>query len=423
MDFLDKVRIVVKAGNGGDGCAAFHREKFVMKGGPSGGDGGNGGSVVFYADPRLNTLLPFRFQRFYRAENGGKGQIELKRGRDGEDMVIHVPVGTVVRDLQTGAIVADMSEPERKKVVIRGGRGGKGNARFATPTKQAPQFAQNGIKMEEREMELELKTIADVGIIGLPSVGKSSILSVLTAARPKIAAYHFTTLTPNLGVAEHKGRSFVMADIPGLIEGAAEGAGLGHDFLRHIERTRLLIHVIDASGMEGRDPVEDFHKINEELTKFSPALGELTQVVAANKMDLPEAQENLERIRTALDEEGYTVYPVSAATGEGFEGMLDAVIRFLDLLPPVLTYPETELETGPRYEKGFTLSRGDDGAYVLSGGEVDKLLDSTDPNNEVSMRRFQQLLIKTGMISALREAGAKEGDTIRLGEWEFDFIE
>ena len=410
MDFLDKVRIVVKAGNGGDGCAAFHREKFVMKGGPSGGDGGNGGSVVFYADPRLNTLLPFRFQRFYRAENGGKGLIELKRGKDGEDMVIHVPVGTVVRDLTTGAIVADMSEPERKKVVIRGGRGGKGNARFATATK-------------EREMELELKTIADVGIIGLPSVGKSSILSVLTAAKPKIAAYHFTTLTPNLGVAEHKGKSFVMADIPGLIEGAAEGAGLGHDFLRHIERTRLLVHVIDASGMEGRDPVEDFHKINEELTKFSPALGELTQVVAANKMDLPEAQANLEYIRAALDEEGYTVYPVSAATGEGFEEMLDAVIRFLDLLPPVLTYPEVELETGPRYEKGFTLSRGDDGAYVLSGGEVDKLLDSTDPNNEVSMRRFQQMLIKTGMIAALREAGAKEGDTIKLGEWEFDFVE
>ena len=392
MDFLDKVRIVVKAGNGGDGCAAFHREKFVMKGGPSGGDGGNGGSVVFYADPRLNTLLPFRFQRFYRAENGGKGLIELKRGKDGEDMVIHVPVGTVVRDLTTGAIVADMSEPERKKVVIRGGRGGKGNARFATATKQAPQFAQSGVKTEEREMELELKTIADVGIIGLPSVGKSSILSVLTAAKPKIAAYHFTTLTPNLGVAEHKGKSFVMADIPGLIEGAAEGAGLGHDFLRHIERTRLLVHVIDASGMEGRDPVEDFHRINEEL-------------------------------RAALDEEGYTVYPVSAATGEGFEEMLDAVIRFLDLLPPVLTYPEVELETGPRYEKGFTLSRGDDGAYVLSGGEVDKLLDSTDPNNEVSMRRFQQMLIKTGMIAALREAGAKEGDTIKLGEWEFDFVE
>lgn len=423
MDFLDKVRIVVKAGDGGDGCAAFHREKFVMKGGPSGGDGGNGGSVIFYADPRLNTLLPFRFQRFYRAENGGKGLNEMKKGKDGADMVIHVPVGTVVRDLETGAIVADMSEPERKKTVIRGGRGGKGNARFATPTKQAPQFAQNGIKREEREMELELKTIADVGIIGLPSVGKSSILSVLTAARPKIAAYHFTTLTPNLGVAEHKGHSFVMADIPGLIEGAAEGAGLGHDFLRHIERTRLLVHVIDASGMEGRDPVEDFRKINEELAKFSPALGELTQVVAANKMDLPEAQENLARIREALDEEGYTVYPVSAATGEGFEEMLDAVIRFLDLLPPVLTFPETELETGPQYEKGFTLSRADDGAYVLSGGEVDKLLDSTDPNNEVSMRRFQQMLIKTGMIAALREAGCVEGDTIRMGAWEFDFVE
>ncbi|MBQ7278560.1 MAG: GTPase ObgE [Clostridia bacterium] len=423
MDFLDKVRIVVKAGNGGDGCSHFHREKFVMKGGPSGGDGGNGGSVVFYADPRLNTLLPFRFQRFYRAENGGKGLIDMKRGKDGEDMLIHVPVGTVVKDRQTGAILADMSEPERKKTVLKGGHGGKGNARFATPTKQAPQFAQPGIKTEERELELELKTIADVGIIGLPSVGKSSILSVLTAARPKIAAYHFTTLTPNLGVAEHKGTSFVMADIPGLIEGAAEGAGLGHDFLRHIERTRLLIHVLDASGMEGRDPLEDFYKINSELIKFSPALGDLSQIVLANKMDIPEAQQNLPKIKAALEEEGYSVFPVSAATGEGFEEMLDMVIKLLDMLPPVLTFEETELDLGPRYEKGFTLKRADDGAFVLSGGDVDMLLDSTDPNNEVSMRRFQQLLIKTGMISALREAGCKEGDTIRLGEWEFDFIE
>ena len=309
MQFLDKVRIVIKAGSGGDGCSAFHREKFVMKGGPSGGDGGNGGNLVFRADPGKNTLLEFRYQRFYRAENGEKGKAKMQRGKDGEALVISVPVGTVVRDVQTGTILADMSEAYKERTVLKGGRGGKGNARYATPTHQAPTFAQNGVKTEEREVELELKTIADAGLIGLPSVGKSSILSVLTAAKPKIAAYHFTTLTPNLGVAEHKGRSFVLADIPGLIEGAAEGAGLGHDFLRHIERTRVLIHVLDAAGSEGRDPLEDFEKINGELAKFSEALGQLPQVVAANKMDLPEAQEHLARIQPLLEQRGYRVYP------------------------------------------------------------------------------------------------------------------
>lgn len=423
MQFLDKVRIVIKAGSGGDGCSAFHREKFVMKGGPSGGDGGNGGNLVFRADPGKNTLLEFRYQRFYRAENGEKGKTKMQRGKDGEALVISVPVGTVVRDVQTGTILADMSEAYKERTVLKGGRGGKGNARYATPTHQAPTFAQNGVKTEEREVELELKTIADAGLIGLPSVGKSSILSVLTAAKPKIAAYHFTTLTPNLGVAEHKGRSFVLADIPGLIEGAAEGAGLGHDFLRHIERTRVLIHVLDAAGSEGRDPLEDFEKINGELAKFSEALGQLPQVVAANKMDLPEAQEHLVRIQPLLEQRGYRVYPVSAATGEGFDALLDGIIELLSKLPPVLVYEEEELELSQTYAPGFTLRRDDDGAYVLEGGQVQKLLDTTDPNSQESMRRFQQILIKSGMISALREAGAKEGDTIRLGGWDFDFVE
>ena len=423
MQFLDKVRIVIKAGSGGDGCSAFHREKFVMKGGPSGGDGGNGGNLVFRADPGKNTLLEFRYQRFYRAENGEKGKAKMQRGKDGEALVISVPVGTVVRDVQTGTILADMSEAYKERTVLKGGRGGKGNARYATPTHQAPTFAQNGVKTDEREVELELKTIADAGLIGLPSVGKSSILSVLTAAKPKIAAYHFTTLTPNLGVAEHKGRSFVLADIPGLIEGAAEGAGLGHDFLRHIERTRVLIHVLDAAGSEGRDPLEDFEKINGELAKFSEALGQLPQVVAANKMDLPEAQEHLARIQPLLEQWGYRVYPVSAATGEGFDALLDGIIELLSKLPPVLVYEEEELELSQTYAPGFTLRRDDDGAYVLEGGQVQKLLDTTDPNSQESMRRFQQILIKSGMISALREAGAKEGDTIRLGGWDFDFVE
>lgn len=423
MNFLDKVRIVIKSGSGGNGCAAFHREKFVMKGGPSGGDGGNGGNLIFRADPGKNTLLEYRYQRFYRAENGENGKARMQRGKDGEDLILSVPVGTIVRDLETGAILADMSEPNRQRIVLKGGKGGKGNARFATATRQAPEFAQDGIKTEEREVELELKTIADAGLIGLPSVGKSSILAVLTAARPKIAAYHFTTLTPNLGVASHKGNNFVLADIPGLIEGAAEGAGLGHDFLRHIERTRVLIHVLDVSGSEGRDPLDDFEKINGELTRFSEALGQLPQIVAANKMDIPGAEENLERLRPVLEEKGYKLFPVSAATGEGFDKMLDAVIELLATLPPVLVYAETELEQGKPYEDGFTVRRADDGAYVLEGGEVQKLLDTTDPNSESSMRRFQQVLIKSGMISALREMGAKEGDTIRLGEWDFDFVD
>lgn len=420
MNFLDKVKIVIKSGNGGDGCSAFHREKFVQKGGPSGGDGGHGGNLIFEADPRKSTLLEFRFQHFFRAPDGEKGRPELCRGKDGEDLVIKVPVGTIVRDVQTGVIAADLSEAGRRKTVLTGGRGGKGNARFATPTKQAPTFAQNGIKTEEREVVLELKTIADVGLIGMPSVGKSSLLAALTAARPKIAAYHFTTLTPNLGVAEHKGKSFVLADVPGLIEGAAEGAGMGHDFLRHIERTRMLVHVIDISGSEDRDPLEDLDKINEELEKFSPALAELPQLVAANKMDLTGAAENLERIRPVLEERGCKVFPVSAATGEGFEAMLDEIIRSLAELPPVLVYPEEEL---PSYtvEKGFTVYRDDSGAYVLEGGDVDRLLDTTDPDSEESMRRFQQMLIKSGMTQALREMGIQEGDTVRLGEWDFDW--
>jgi len=423
MQFIDHTRIVIKAGNGGDGCAAFHREKYVNRGGPSGGDGGRGGDVIFVADQQLTTLLEFRFQRHYRAENGGNGMPELKTGRDGQPMRIRVPVGTIVRDLETGAVLADMNENGKERTVLKGGKGGKGNARFATPTRQSPRFAQNGIRTEDREVELELKTIADVGLIGLPSVGKSTILSVLTAAKPKIAAYHFTTLTPNLGVAARHGRSFVLADIPGLIEGAAEGAGLGHDFLRHIERTRMLVHVLDISGSEGRDPIEDYEKINLELEKFSAHLAALPQIIAANKMDLPESAENLERLKKALGKKDVMIFPVSAATVQGFDRMLDHVIQVLDALPPVLEYPEEELEVGPQYEKGFHIARDDSGAYVVTGGDVDRLLDTTDPDDETSMRRFQQLLVKTGIIAALREMGAGEGATIRLGEWEFDFVD
>lgn len=422
MQFIDKTSIYIKAGNGGNGCAAFHREKYVNKGGPSGGDGGKGGSIIFVADPQDNTLLAFKKTVHFRAENGENGRPELQHGKDGKDLYIRVPVGTIVRDIETGGILADMSEPGKEKTVLRGGRGGKGNARFATPTHQSPRFAQNGVKTEERRVELELKTIADVGIIGFPSVGKSTILSVLTSAKPKIAAYHFTTLTPNLGVAERHGHAFVLADIPGLIEGAAEGAGLGHDFLRHIERTRMLVHVLDASGCEMRDPLEDYQKINAELAGFSETLAALPQIVCCNKMDLPDAEENLIRIRKALEPEGISVFGVSAATVSGFDEMLDCIVAKLDTLPPVRVYDEAELEIGTA-ETGFTVRKEENGIYVVEGGDVDRLLDTTDPEDETSMRRFQQLLIKTGIIAALREMGAKDGDTIVLGEWDFEFTE
>ncbi len=421
MQFVDKARIVVKAGNGGDGHASFHREKYVQQGGPDGGDGGRGGDLVFYADPHMSTLLDFKYQRFYRAENGEPGKAELSTGKNGKPLTIRVPVGTIVRDVESGAILADMSEANKERVILRGGRGGKGNAKFATPTHQAPRFAQPGIKTSEYEVELELKSIADVGLVGLPSVGKSTILSVLTAAKPKIAAYHFTTLSPNLGVASRHNRSFVLADIPGLIEGAAEGAGLGHDFLRHIERTRMLVHVVDIAGSEMRDPIEDFQKINDELVKFSPMLGEIPQLVAANKTDLPESEENLARFKEAYPD--VEVFPVSAVTVQGFEALLDRIVQVLDTLPPVLRYEETELAETSSYESGFHIERGDDGVFDVSGGEVEKLLDSTDPDDDLSMRRFQQMLVKNGIIAALREMGAKDGDSIRLGEWEFDFLD
>ena len=421
MQFVDKARIVVKAGNGGDGHASFHREKYVQQGGPDGGDGGRGGGLVFFADPQMSTLLDFKYQRFYRAENGEPGKAELSTGKNGKPLVIRVPVGTIVRDVESGAILADMSEANKERIILRGGRGGKGNAKFATATHQAPRFSQPGIKTTEYEVELELKSIADVGLVGLPSVGKSTILSVLTAAKPKIAAYHFTTLSPNLGVASRHNRSFVLADIPGLIEGAAEGAGLGHDFLRHIERTRMLVHVVDIAGSEMRDPIEDFQKINDELTKFSPLLGEIPQLVAANKTDLPESEENLAKFKEAYP--NVEVFPVSAVTVQGFEALLDRVVQVLDTLPPVLRYEETDLVETSSYEAGFHIERGDDGVFDVTGGDVEKLLDSTDPDDDLSMRRFQQMLVKNGIIAALREMGAKDGDSIRLGEWEFDFVD
>lgn len=422
MQFVDKARIVIKAGDGGDGCASFHREKFVARGGPDGGDGGRGGSVIFVADSNMDTLLDFKFARFYRAENGEKGRAGRSSGKNGRDLIIKVPVGTVVRDVETGAVAADLNTAGRQKVVLHGGRGGRGNCRFATPTRQSPRFAQPGQKTLEREVELELKTIADVGLIGLPNVGKSTILSVLTSAKPKIANYHFTTLTPNLGVVKRHDKSFVLADIPGLIEGAAEGAGLGHDFLRHIERTRLLVHVIDVSGSEGRDPVDDYFKIKGELTRYSPRLGELKQVVAANKMDVTGAQDNLDRLREALKSEDVEVFPVSAAMVKGFDALIDCLVKTLDTLPKTYEFEEEGITETHRYEPGFNIEKDGD-VFVVTGGSVDYILDTTYADDEGSMRRFQQFLIREGIIDALRKAGATEESVVRMGEWEFDFIE
>ncbi len=422
MNFVDKIHIFIKAGDGGDGCSSFHREKYVNRGGPDGGDGGIGGSVWFVADDNVNTLLEFRFTKHFRAGRGENGRAKMQTGKNGQDIRIGVPVGTRVRDVESGKIIADVSASGYEKCVLKGGRGGKGNARFATPTKQAPKYASPGQKLREYEVELELLTVADVGLIGLPNVGKSTILSVVSGARPKIANYHFTTLTPNLGVVKRYDDTFVLADIPGLIEGASEGAGLGRSFLRHIERTRMLVHVLDISGSEDRDPIEDYYTIRSELYDYSPALHALPQFIAANKMDIPGAEENLERLKAELADEDIPIFPMSASGNTGLEPLLDAIVLKLRSLPKTRVFEEEDLNQEPQYETGFEITE-EDGVFTVTGGTVDFILDTTNSEDEVSMRRFQQLLSKEGIIDALREKGAVEGSTIRLGEWEFDFVE
>ena len=398
------------------------REKYVSHGGPDGGDGGRGGNVIFLADENMSTLLDFKFARHFRAQNGENGRGKMQFGKKGEDIIIKVPVGTRVRDLESGKIIADMNKAGREKIVLHGGRGGKGNAKFATPTRQSPRYAQNGQRTKEYEVELELMTIADVGLIGLPNVGKSTILSVVTSAKPKIANYHFTTLTPNLGVVKRYDKSFVVADIPGLIEGAAEGAGLGHDFLRHIERTRLLVHVLDISGSEGRDPIEDYKQIRKELADYSPKLTELPELIAANKMDITGAEDYLEFLREELEGANVEIFPVSAATAKGFEPLLDRILALLETLPSTREFAEDDIIEAPQYDWKFEITQ-EDGVFVVTGGIVDYILDTTNADDEESMRRFQKFLDSEGIINALREKGANEESVIRLGEWEFDFIE
>ena len=420
-NFVDHVKITVKAGDGGNGSVSFHREKFVLNGGPDGGDGGNGGDVMLFADPNMHTLLDFRFKTKYTAENGTDGSGGRCTGKRGESLTIKVPVGTVVRDADSGLVVADMDQPGETRRLLRGGKGGWGNQHFATSTRQAPNFAKPGVKTEIHTFLLELKTIADVGLVGYPNVGKSTILSVVTAAKPKIGNYHFTTLTPNLGIVRRYGKDMVLADIPGLIEGASEGAGLGHAFLRHVERTRLLMHVLDVSGSEGRDPIEDFDQINHELANYGE-LADRPQIVVCNKTDLPGANENIERLKAHVAPLGYPVFAVSAATHQGFDPLLDTALNMLDELPPIVHFEE-EVELDEAIKPGTFEIVKDEEVYEVVGSAMDRLLESVNFDDEESLNWFHRTLRRWGVIDALREAGAAEGDTVRIIDMEFDFVE
>lgn len=422
-NFVDHVKITCKAGNGGNGSMSFHREKFVLNGGPDGGDGGNGGNVCFYADLNMHTLLDFRFKSKYTAENGVDGAAGNCTGKRGEDLIIKVPVGTVIREAESGAVVADMDTAGETRTILHGGRGGWGNRHFATPTRQAPNFVKPGIKTEVHTFLLELKTIADVGLVGYPNVGKSTILSVVTSAKPKIGNYHFTTLTPNLGIVRRHGKDIVLADIPGLIEGAADGAGLGHDFLRHVERTRLLLHVLDIAGSEGRDPVEDFDQINHELANYGE-LAERPQIVVCNKSDLPDSEENVARLKAHLAELGldYPVFVVSAATHQGFDALLDKTGDMLEALPPIVHFEE-EVSYDDSVKPGTFEVVRDGAVFEVVGSSMQRLIDSVNFDDEESMSWFHRTLRKWGVIDALRKAGAQEGDTVRIIDMEFDFVE
>ncbi|KRG13310.1 GTPase ObgE [Virgibacillus soli] len=429
--FVDQVKVYVKGGDGGNGMVAFRREKYVAMGGPAGGDGGKGADVVFQVDEGLRTLMDFRYQRHFKASRGEHGMSKSKHGKGAEDLVVKVPPGTVVKDLETEEVIADLVEHGQKAVVARGGRGGRGNIRFATPANPAPEMAENGEPGQERDVVLELKILADVGLVGFPSVGKSTLLSVVSAAKPKIAEYHFTTIVPNLGVVETEdSRSFVMADLPGLIEGAHEGVGLGHQFLRHIERTRVIVHVIDMSGMEGRDPFEDFQTINQELEKYNLRLMERPQIIVANKMDMPEAEGNLSVFRNKLKEE-YPIYPISALTRQGVRDLLFEVANQLETTPefPLYDIVDTDAEIHRvvyRHEKDpdqFTITRDPDSAFVISGDVIERLFKMTDFSRDESVRRFARQMRGMGVDDALRERGAKDGDIIRILEFEFEFVE
>ncbi|MBQ3021839.1 MAG: GTPase ObgE [Clostridia bacterium] len=420
--FVDKANITVKAGNGGNGLVSFHREKYVPDGGPDGGDGGKGGNIVFKADKTLSTLIDFAHKKVFTARNGEDGKARRSSGRKGEDLYIYVPVGTVIREAKTSRVMKDMSCDGEEFIAAQGGNGGWGNVHFASATRQTPKFAKDGLKGQERELTLELKLLADVGLAGFPNVGKSTLLSAVSAARPKIANYHFTTLEPNLGVVKMgEGKSFVMADIPGLIEGAHEGIGLGHEFLRHIERTRLIVHIVDVSGIEGRNPIEDFEKINEELSLYSESLGSRPQIVAANKIDIITDSEAYEDFKKYIADKGIKLFEISAATHSGTKELINYVSMVLDTLEPVQIY-EADFVEEDFEEEPFQVRKEDD-TYVVEGPYVEKLLRHCNFEDAESMQYFQLALRRKGIIEALENAGCSEGDPVRMYELEFDYTE
>ena len=433
--FLDEVKIYVRSGDGGNGLVAFRRETYVPKGGPAGGDGGRGANVVFIVDEGLRTFMDYRYQKKFVAPNGENGMSKGMHGRKSKDLYLKVPPGTVIRDTDTGEVLADLVEHEQEVIVARGGRGGRGNCRFATPSNPAPEIAENGEPGEERNLTLELKLMADVGLVGFPSVGKSTLLSITSKAKPKIADYHFTTLAPNLGVVETKDhRSFVMADLPGLIEGASQGVGLGHQFLRHIERTKVIVHVIDMSATDGRDPYEDYKVINAELGEYNMRLLERPQVVVANKMDIPVASENLVEFKKRLAEDGEDVdiVEISAFTKNNIDNLLYKISDILDNTDPNMLYEldteEESMENRVIYkhkpkDETFKITRDDTGAYVVSGPGIERAFLMTDFNRDASVRRFAQQMRSMGVDDALRERGCKNGDTVKILKGEFEFVE
>ena len=424
--FIDNVKVYLKAGDGGNGAVAFHREKYVAAGGPDGGDGGHGGNIIFRVDEGANTLLAFRYKRKFIAENGGNGSGNKFHGKTGEDVIVMVPAGTLIKDAETGKIIHDMSDDDGADYVCcKGGRGGWGNRHFATPTRQVPMFAKNGTKGQEKEVILELKMLADVGLIGMPSVGKSSILSVISSAKPKIADYHFTTLSPNLGVVSTGGETgFVAADIPGLIEGASDGAGLGHAFLRHVDRCRLLLHVVDISCFEGRNPIDDIITINRELERYSPELATRPQMIIANKVDsLDEELVDIEAFENFVDENGWEMMYISAYTGENLDEMVQRVGDRLKLLPPMTIY-ESEYDETDAYVGGGkeTNIKNVNGTFVVEGEWLFNLMGQINFSNYESLNFFQRVLDKSGVFSALEARGCKEGDTVSIYDFEFEYI-
>lgn len=421
--FVDRVKIHVKGGNGGNGMVSFFRAKYITHGGPDGGDGGRGGDVIFVGDESMGTLMDFRYKRMFKAGNGQDGGKRNCFGKDGESVVIKVPVGTVIREAESGKIMADITKHGEEKILIHGGKGGKGNQHFATPTRQAPRYTEPGRVAKEYDVILELKLIADVGLIGFPNVGKSTLLSMVTNANPKIANYHFTTLAPNLGVVEGKyGDSFVLADIPGLVEGASEGVGLGHAFLRHVERTKVFIHVVDAAGVEGDDPVENVRKINQELEAYNPELMKRPQVIAANKTDIPGSEENVERLKEAYEKEGFEVFPISAATNKGLDELLTKVAEILKNYPEDIVFEEEyeEYDEVAVDQEPFTIEVEDE-VYVVRGVGVEKMIGYTNIDTEKGFAFFQRYLKEKGIIEALEEKGIQEGDTVRIYDMEFEF--